>query len=302
MTSRITSGMLTRSVLTDLQNSQARLTKTFEMASSGMRITRPSDDPYGTVRGLDLRDELSRIAQYDRNVQDGSGWQGTADASLQGIADVIQRARVLLIAAGNDAGGQVARDAAAAEIEQLVKSVKSTANAQYGGVPVFAGSATSPPYAIDGSDAYQGNDGIVTRTIADGVDLKVNVDLAGRVTGSGGGDGKLIDTLRTIVEHLHGGTAADADALRSTDLQAMDRQLEALSGLRAEVGATGNRLSSATDRLKQLTGSVDAQRSLVEEADAASTMIAYATQQAAYQASLKAGASIVQMSLLDFLR
>lgn len=302
MTSRITSGMLTRSVLTDLQNSQARLSKTFEMASSGMRITRPSDDPFGTVRGIDLRDELSRIDQYQRNVQDGKGWQGAADAGLQGIADVIQRARVLLIAAGNDAGGQVSRDAAASEIEQLIKAVKSTANSQYGGVPVFAGSSTTPPYAIEGSDAYQGNNGVVTRAISDGVDIKVNVDLAGTVTGSGGGDGKLIDTLRTIVLHLKGGTAADANALRTTDLKAMDRQLEALSAVRAEVGASGNRLSSASDRLKQLTGSVDDQRSMVEEADTATTMIAYATQQAAYQASLKAGASIVQMSLLDFLR
>ncbi|MEV4422493.1 flagellar hook-associated protein FlgL [Patulibacter sp. NPDC049589] len=302
MSFRITSGMMSRTVLRDLQANQARLSDTYEQMSSGRQIRRPSDDPYGTTRAMALRTDLSQIAQSQRNVTDAIGWQRTSDSALSGIGDAVQRARVLLIGAGNDAGGQPARDAAASEIDQLLKTVKGTANATYAGVPVFSGASAARPYDPDGGDAYAGDTGAVLRTIGSGVDVTVNADLAGRVLGQGGGDGKLIDALRTIVSHLRGGTAADATALRSTDLKTLDVQIDALSALRAEVGATGNRLSSASDRLGELEEATTAQRSGIEEADAASTMIAYATQQASYQAALKAGAGIVQGSLMDFLR
>ena len=44
------------------------------------------------------------------------------------------------------------------------------------------------------------------------------------------------------------------------------------------------------------------QLSNTEDADIAKTMIDFNSQSAAYQASLRAGANIVQASLMDFLR
>lgn len=301
MSFRITGGMMSRNVLRDLQAGQAELSRTYAEMSSGQRITRPSDDPYGTTRAMGLRSELSQIAQSQRNVQDAQGWQRTTESALQGIGDAVLRARTLLVGAGNDAGGQVTRSAAATEIEGLIKAVKGSANATYAGAPVFAGASAARPYDPEGGDAYSGDAGAVLRTVGQGVDLRVNADLSGRVLGEGG-DGKLLDALRTIVQHLRGGTSADANALRTTDLAALDAQTDALSALRAEVGATGGRLTAAGDRLAELEETATDQRSAVEEADAATTMIAYATQQASYQAALKAGAGIVQASLLDFLR
>lgn len=302
MSFRITSGMMSRNVLQDLQKDQGRLTSSFEQLSSGRRITRPSDDPYGTTRAMSLRAELSEIDQAQRNVGDAQGWQRTTDSAISGIGDAVQRVRVLLVGAANDAGGQSSREAAALEVEQLIRAVKGTANTTYAGAPVFSGASSARPYDPDGADTFSGDAGTVLRTIGAGVTVAINADLSGRVLGEGGGDGKMIDALRTIVSHLRGGTAADANALRSTDLKALDAQLDGLSALRAEVGATGSRLESATARLAEVAEAADTQRSGVEEADYASTMISYSTQQATYQAALKAGAGIVQGSLMDFLR
>ena len=44
------------------------------------------------------------------------------------------------------------------------------------------------------------------------------------------------------------------------------------------------------------------QLSQTEDADIAKTLIDFNSQQAAYQSALRAGASLVQTSLLDFLR
>ena len=64
----------------------------------------------------------------------------------------------------------------------------------------------------------------------------------------------------------------------------------------------GHRLEAALGRLTQLEESVVGQLSKTEDADIAETLIELNSQTAAYQAALRAGASIVQTSLMDFLR
>ena len=72
--------------------------------------------------------------------------------------------------------------------------------------------------------------------------------------------------------------------------------------MRARNGAMSNRLDAASSRLEQIQGAVTEQLSDTEDADIAKTIIDFNSQSAAYQASLRAGANIVQASLMDFLR
>ncbi|MDX8153197.1 flagellar hook-associated protein FlgL [Patulibacter brassicae] len=302
MTTRITGAMSQRHLLTNLAGNTRRLNDAFDQLSSGKAINRPSDDPYGVTRAIGLRSELSQVAQQQRNVENAQGWNTASDSALSSVSDLLRRARTLLIGAGNDVGGQQSRDAAAAELDQLIESVKSAANTTYAGTHVFAGSNTgTPPYAT-GSDAYTGDAGGIVRTIGPGVDVQVNVDLGGQVLGSGGADGKVLATLRDIAAHMRSGTTADREALRSTDIQALDAGIDALGALRAQVGATGNRLEGASERLAQVEENATKQRSLIEDADYASAIMQYSTEQSVYQAALKSGAQILQTSLVDFLR
>ena len=52
---RITNTILFNTTLANIQQYNARLLQTSEEASSGRRLQRPSDDPTGTRRVLDLR-------------------------------------------------------------------------------------------------------------------------------------------------------------------------------------------------------------------------------------------------------
>jgi flagellar hook-associated protein 3 FlgL len=116
------------------------------------------------------------------------------------------------------------------------------------------------------------------------------------------GDGKLLNALRDIAQHLRGNTPADIDALRTTDLKRLDANLDGLSQVRAVVGATTNRLETAASRFDQVEGTTRAQLSETEDADMAQVLTDFSMQQSVYQAALKSGANIVQASLLDFLR
>jgi flagellar hook-associated protein 3 FlgL len=108
--------------------------------------------------------------------------------------------------------------------------------------------------------------------------------------------------MRDIAENLRGGTPADAEALRNTDLARLDTNLDELTRVRAVVGSTTNRLQTAATRLDELEESSLNLLSKVEDADMAETLVQYATQKSAYESALHAGANIVQTSLLDFLR
>jgi flagellar hook-associated protein 3 FlgL len=274
--------------------------------SSGKQITKPSDDPFGTTRAMSGRRDLEEIQQLQKNVDDASSWQSVTDTALARITDVVQRSRELLISGGNDTNSSVQRESIAKEIDQLIETAKTEANGAYGGRYIFAGTDTgTKPYNVGGTDAYNGNAGNVVRTIGPGVSVPVNVrgaDFLGGDPAVTQPDGLLLTTLRDIATHLRGSTPADNNALRGTDIQALDRNLDNINSIRATVGATTNRLETATLRLRELEESSTDSLSKVEDADMAKTLTDFSLQQAVYQSALKTGANIVQNSLLDFLR
>jgi flagellar hook-associated protein 3 FlgL len=304
MTMRITEGMTRRTVLRDLGSSKARLSDLRREISSAKRINRPSDDPFGAGRTLRLSGELEGFRQYKANVDDGTGWVTATETALSRISEAVQRVRELLVQGGNDSNGQVARDGIAAEIEALTEAVKQEANVTYDDRFIFSGTATETrPYELGAADGYAGDEGQIARVIGQGVSLPVNIDIQ-TLLGNGAAveDDKLLDVMRDIATDLRGGTTASAEALRGTDLERLDDNMDELTRVRAVVGATTNRLETAGTRLEELQESSLNQLSHVWDTDMAEALVNFATEQTAYETALRAGATLVQPSLMDFLR
>ncbi|HEV3485726.1 MAG TPA: flagellar hook-associated protein FlgL, partial [Vicinamibacterales bacterium] len=284
----------------DLNDIATRVSHTQQKLSSGKELTRPSDDPFATGRAIGLRTELEGLSQYQRNVDDAAAWTSVSENALGTITDIVHSARELLLRGSTGTTSAGERNIIADEIDSLISAVKDTANATYAGRSLFSGSATATkPYGT-ASDAYLGDGGDVVRSIGPGVSVVVNArgsDMLGDGT-----DGKLLNALRDISAHLRGGTAADMAALGGSDLVAIDRSLDNVLNVRAQVGSTASRLQAATGRLAEIEEGVRGLLSKTEDADMAATMIDYSMQQSVYQSALRAGAGIVQASLLDFLR
>jgi flagellar hook-associated protein 3 FlgL len=298
---RITTQMTARNTIRDLQGDLQSLSKLQAKMSSGKEITRPSDDPYGASRALALRGELEGLQQYQRNVDDGTGWLNASDAALSKVADAVHRARELLVRVATDSAGEEAREAAALEIDQLIETIKQEANVQYAGRYIFAGTATNrQPYTLLGADTYAGNADLIQREIGPQVELDVNVTISSVLgNGQAARDDGLLHTLRDIADAMR---ANDGDRLRNGDLTRLDANFDALNRMRADVGARTNRLMIADGRLAALEENSMRLLSDVEDADSVETLIQYTTQQAAYNMALKAGSNVVQNSLMDFLR
>jgi flagellar hook-associated protein 3 FlgL len=316
MSMRITTSMVQRNILADLNNISGKLTRTQMKAASNKEISRPSDDPFGTTQAMALRQSLALNRQHQSNVEDAIGWQDATEQALIDITDAVQEARRLIVQGGTDSSDQTSREAIASELEQIIEGIKQSANTSYRGSFLFSGTATSSrsylptstPY-VPADDQFQGDEagmdpaipGII-REIGPNVQMTINVvgrDFLGDGPGSVPPDNKLLHVLRDAVDHLRTG---DGASLRGTDLDRLDTNFDHLLEVRAANGAKTNRLEAALGRLSQLEESVLGQLSKTEDADMAQTLIDLNSQTAAYQAALRAGASIVQSSLMDFLR
>jgi flagellar hook-associated protein 3 FlgL len=293
---RITTGMTQRSILADLNRVNERLSRTQQKVASNKEITRPSDDPFNASRAMALRTSMAGTQQYQRNVQDAQGWQEATEIALADITDAIHRAQELVLEGASDTAPPEARLAIAAEIDQLIEGVKQNANATYRGRYIFAGTATDAAPYLAADDAYHGSPNSVQRQI--GPDVALPVGVLGSDFLGNGSDGKLLQVLRDVSTHLK----ADDGAALSSDIELLSAKEDELLGVRALNGARQNRLEAALGRLAEVEESTLRQLSETEDADIAKTLIEFSSQQAAYQAALKAGASIVQASLLDFLR
>jgi flagellar hook-associated protein 3 FlgL len=300
---RISTMMTAQATINDLAATFEQLSNTQQQMSSGLRISQPSDDPYGASQVVSLNGQLSQLTAYSSSVNDATTWVNTASGALTDIQNSVQRVRELVVEAGN--GSMSASDSAgaASEVNQLIDEIKSSANASYDGSYVFSGTATqTQPYQTGSADAYQGDSGTISRAIGPGVSVKVNTDISQLLgNGAGSGDGKLLDTLRTIASDLQAGTTASGNALRTNDLQNLDANLTTLNTMQVDTGALSNRLTLASSRIQSLQQTDGAAVAKVQDADLAQTAIQYSTEQAAYTAALKAGATIVQQSLVNFL-
>jgi flagellar hook-associated protein 3 FlgL len=300
---RITDGMMVRTILRDLGSLEARLRTSQERAATGKDITRPSDDPFRAGRALALRSELEGIRQQQTNVGEATSWSDTTDGAIGRLGETALRARELIVRGATDTMSPTAREAVAAELDQLIAAAKQEANTAYDGRSVFAGTATAVRPYRDADDDYHGDDGVIAREIGPGVAIGINA--TGRQLLGGGvaaGDDRLLHVLRDAAAHLRAGDPAALSALRTSDLSRMDNVVDGLSQARAAVGAATNRLEIAGQRLALAEETATKLLSDVEDADMARTLIDLTTQRTAYEAALRAGAQIVQPSLLDFLR
>jgi len=303
MYGRITPEMVSASTLNDINAALSSLDRSSAELSSGKKILEPSDDPYGASRVIDLNSQIEGLNSYGGAVQDGIAWTQAASGAMSNIGEVVQRVRELLVEASNGTFNEGDLHNIGVEVTQLTEAVKQAANTQYAGQYVFSGTlTTTAPYKAGAEDAFQGNTEGIARSIGPNATVEVSSKLS-EVLGSGTGaaDGKLLDTLRTIAQHLGEATPESRAALNTTDLKNLDNNMESLIQLEATNGSTTDQLKTAATRIETLENALTKALSNTQDANIAQVSIAYSSEQAAYSAALRAGANIIQESLLNFL-
>lgn len=127
---RISTNQIYDQNMRSILNSQSDLAKTQQQLASGNRIITPSDDPVGAAKVLRLTEEIDELTQFQRNNDLVTGSLEQQEAVLTNITDSINRARTLVVQAGNGILSDPDKRAIGAELEQIKLEVFDLMNAQ----------------------------------------------------------------------------------------------------------------------------------------------------------------------------
>ena len=134
-----------------LSNQANELNRLQEMAATGQKVNKPSDNPASANRLLEINSELREIETDLSSIGEISSRLEMSSSLIQNITDQIGdiRARITNILSGVQSGetADATRLAVAEEFDDLLEQFVSLANSQKAGSYLFAGSDSSnPPY------------------------------------------------------------------------------------------------------------------------------------------------------------
>lgn len=302
---RTTQRLLIDRVLNNLNLQQRRILALQEQLATGQIVNRPSDDSLATRRAVSARTEVTKNEQYLTNITNlGPGLRET-ETSLTTLVDVVQRARELTLQGANGTNAQLQLDQLAIEIDQLLESALVEGNHVSNGRYIFGGTVTkTEPFvaARDGDNkitgvAYVGNEEVFQLEVQDGLLVDANEPGSRVFTASGVAGADIFQTLIGI-----------RDNLRSGNTGALQDRLGELSGVQDQLLISVARVGSIQNRVEQVDSNIrDINLQLLDvisdniDADYAETIVELNAQSNALEASLNAGARVIQPSLLNFL-
>lgn len=296
---RVTSKTLLSNYLSNLNKNLVRMQEIQNQMSSGKEISKPSDDPFGTVRALNIETSIMQNSQYLKNIEDSMSWSEITDSALGGMTDVIQRVRELIIYGANGTLTEGDRKALAEEIKQNIEQIAEIGNTNYDGRYIFSGqmTTTKPFDVVAGELFYSANDnGLLSREISKNVTIEINIP-GNEIMNSTSESLSL--TLKNIFDRLSNG---DQELISTDSIEKLDTHLDHLLSIRAKTGAKYNRIEAAKQRNEAETTNMTQLFSQTIDIDIAEKVMAFSMMEMVYNASLATGAKILQPTLLDYLR
>ena len=298
---RVTTQTAVSTLVQNLDRSFGRIVRFQQELSSGSRLNNLSDDPAAVQRSLALRSELRNIEQYQKNIDDGSGWLELSEASLNELEAIFVEARGLAVQGASDTFNAQQRSVIGDQVDQFVEHALSLSESRFRGRYIFGGTETSqPPYLADRSTGKissltpEGDtSGSIEREVSDGLTVQVNV--SGRDVFEGSLNA--FDVLINLRDALQGN---DVDGVRNSLTELGDMR-EKISTVRGGVGARVNRMELTRNVLDRVSVEMMDVLAKDEDVDLTATIVNLQQEQDVFQAALASGNTVIPQSLMDFI-
>ncbi len=164
---RISTSMIHGNAVSALMKRQTELSKTQTEVASGLRVQKPSDDPVGAVKILQLEQTKSANTQFGTNISSVTSRLEQEEQALADSESILQRVHELAVQANSAALSQSDRQSIASELVELNKQLVDVANRKdANGEFVFAGlSSGTQPFARGASNSVSYAGDSVTRSV-----------------------------------------------------------------------------------------------------------------------------------------
>lgn len=306
---RISTSHAFETSLANLQRRQSQLSQAQEQLTSGIRVRKPSDDPAAAAAAERALAAEARATAYMRALNDSRNAMQMTESALGDAGDMMQRARELMVAAGNGSFGDSERQSLAETLRGIRNDMLSVANRGDGaGRYLFGGQGSDvrPLRDAPGGVVYDGAAGQLNAAAGEVTPLSVDggaVFLFAPDPGSPGGTVSIFDAMDKAITELMmpGRPSTDVALTVSTALSQFGAVQGNLSGWRARAGEALNRADGIESRLSQ--SKIDAQRdrSAAQDLDMVVAISDFQNKQTGYDAALKTYSMVQRMSLFDYL-
>lgn len=291
---RVTMNMIYNNTTRFINRNTVRYYELEEVLATTKKINRPSDDPVGMSRALDLRKSLGFLDQLDRNLGQAEAHVSQTETALSNVVDRLQRAIELTVDINGGIAGPGDFAAAAEEMDGVLSEVIRNANMKYGKRYIFAGfESLDQPFDEFGN--YNGGPAgqDVEVQIAQGQTMAINF------TGDEVFKGPL-DIMQVITDTRDAIASGVQDDI-ATQIPLLQDALDQALAWQASIGVKTNRIDIARDDNAGLRVSLTAILSNVEDADIVTASTEFAIQEQVLQATLIVANRILSQNFLDFL-
>jgi flagellar hook-associated protein 3 FlgL len=322
-----------------LNRSRSRLENLQMQNSTLKKLNKPSDDPVGSGKILEMRTDKVNNDQFQSNAKFAQSFLENTDAALEDLSEVLMRAKEIAIGQSSSASSTPeTRLGVAEEVNQLFQRAIATSNRRIGDRFLFGGyqSNSSP---IDSEGNYRGDQGEMMLEIGREVFIGMNVPgiQVFNTNPDGSVDKVMMDhrqsepkpeeskhepVRRLASEKLGEQNQPEVpninlfDELKSLrvglltgDQNAIRGTLERFDELLAKVVSTRSKIGS---RIQGIQGNIttmerhnvtNAQLSSgIEDADLTQVVSDMAREESIFKSSLASSKHLIQPTLLEFLR
>lgn len=304
---RIATNASSEAMLRQIQALSSDQAKLQLQVGTGRRISDPADDPAGVGRVLSLQAERSRATQYADNATRALTLTQSSYGALKSLKKISDRANEVATL-GVSTMGKDAREAYAAEIDQLIEQALQYANTRSGNDFIFAGTAFKAG-PVQETPFVGTRTGTKLTSVAYGTDPAYSESFTVRLSDatevapltSGTTNQGIEQFLNSMIELRDALNADDTTAISGaqTDLVAGE---DLLITAMAEMGGMQSRIEAAKSQHSQHIAEVESLISDESSVDLPTTIVKLTQTQTAYQAALASTTKIMNLSLLDYIQ
>ena len=237
---RINTNVVSLAAQRALGNSNANQKQSLERLSSGSRINRAADDAAGLAISEKVKAQIRGLKQAERNANDGISLIQTAEGGLTEISGILNRLRELSIQSASDTISDTEREFTNLEYQNLKKEVDRI----------------SQVTSFNGRNLLNGEGGTY--------EIQIGVN-----------NGKFEDRISFETENLDstksglgiGELGIDSKEGAQESLATLDNAINQVSGQRAYLGASQNRLTSTINNLQVFTENLSEANSRIRDTD-----------------------------------
>ena len=219
--------------------------KSTEKLSSGYKINRAADDAAGLAISEKMRRQIRGLTQASTNAQDGVSMVQTAEGALNEVHDMLQRLNELAVKAANGTNQSEDCTYIDKEVQKLKTEIDRTANdTKFNKIDLLSSAADGKTVSLQvGTEAGQTIDITLQAMNASSIGI--------------------------------GSISMSTTASASSAIADIEKAIQSVSELRAELGATQNRLEHTINNLDNVVENTTAAESRIRDTDMATEMVKY---------------------------